>query len=65
MLNARMYKEISKLQTQGANMFASAEKNHNTEQRSRREKSPDLLFVCIAADTRFKTLGRDHEVINT
>lgn len=46
-------------------MFASAEKNHNTERRSRREKSPDLLFVCIVADTRFKTLGRDREVINT
>lgn len=65
MLNARLCKEISKLQTQGANMFASAEKNPNTERRSRREKSPDLLFVCIVADTRFKTLGRDHEVINT
>lgn len=65
MLNARMYKEISKLQTQGANMFVSVEKNHNTEWRSRREKSPDLLFVSIVADTRFKTLGRDHKVINT
>lgn len=40
-------------------------KTPNTERRSRREKSPDLLFVCIVADTRFKTLGRDHEVINT
>lgn len=29
------------------------------------KKSPDLLFVCIVADTRFKTLGRDREVINT